>query len=297
MSRIRTIKPDFWRHEELSELSEATHMLAAALLNYADDDGYFNANPKLIQAECCPLREPSVSIPVSIQELSRIGYLRMGSGPAGKRYGQIVSFSEHQVVSHKKESKIKGLEIVWDASSNLPVIVHPEWNGIEGEGKKERKHLTVLKKESAAADASLAADAAPLREAVRLYNETAEQVGLPQCQSLTKARRGQLQQRLSECGGIEGWKIALAKARDSPLCRGDNDRGWKADFDFLVQAKSFTRLMEGAYDRKQGANGKYTIRDSIEKALEFRRQEHEVGGGDCDDEDAQSAPRLSHGVA
>jgi hypothetical protein len=56
MARIRTIKPEFWRHEDLSALPEATHMLAAQLLNYADDYGYFNANPALIKAEVSPLR-------------------------------------------------------------------------------------------------------------------------------------------------------------------------------------------------------------------------------------------------
>ena len=55
MARIRTIKPEFWRHEDLSALPADTHMLAAALLNYADDEGYFNANPKLVEAECFPV--------------------------------------------------------------------------------------------------------------------------------------------------------------------------------------------------------------------------------------------------
>lgn len=136
MARIRTIKPDFWKHEELSELPEATHMLAAALLNYADDEGYFNANPKLIKSECFPLREMSIPVPVSIQELSRIGFIRLGNGSDGKRYGQVVKFSDHQVISHKKDSKIKDVGIVWDSSSTPPVIVHPEWNGIEGNGKE-----------------------------------------------------------------------------------------------------------------------------------------------------------------
>jgi hypothetical protein len=34
----------------------------------------------------------------------------------------------------------------------------------------------------------------------------------------------------------------------SAFCRGENDRGWRADFDFLLQPKSFTKLLEGAYD-------------------------------------------------
>jgi uncharacterized protein YdaU (DUF1376 family) len=107
--------------------------------------------------------------------------------------------------------------------------------------------------------------------AVELYNATAREVGWPLCQNLTDRRRSALNVRLRECGGLDGWKVALEKARASPLLTGDNDRGWKADFDFLVQAKSFTRLMEGSYDRRQTKNGN-GIRDSIAEA-ERRRDE------------------------
>jgi hypothetical protein len=120
MARIRTIKPEFWKHEELSALPEATHMLAAQLLNYADDFGYFNANARLIQAECSPLREPSVSIPESIRSLQAAGYIRLGTAADGKRYGQVTTFSDHQRVSHPTRSKFADLSITWDDSGNPP---------------------------------------------------------------------------------------------------------------------------------------------------------------------------------
>ena len=128
VSRIRTIKPEFWCHEGLSDLPEATHLLAAALLNYADDEGYFNANPKLVQATCSPLREPSVSIPESLRSLQTIGYIRLGRGHDGKQYGQIVKFSEHQRVSHPTPSKISKLSITWECSGNPP---EPLWSSPE----------------------------------------------------------------------------------------------------------------------------------------------------------------------
>ncbi|SWD82810.1 primosomal protein I [Klebsiella pneumoniae] len=60
MARIRTIKPEFWTDEDMAEVSEPACLLAIGLLNYADDEGYFNANPKLIKAAVFPIREPSV---------------------------------------------------------------------------------------------------------------------------------------------------------------------------------------------------------------------------------------------
>lgn len=110
MARIRTIKPDFWKHEELSELPCETHLLAAALLNYADDEGYFRANPKLVKAECCPLREDSVSVHESLQKLSDAGYIRLFTGSDGKQYGHIKTFLQHQRISRPSESKIKELD-------------------------------------------------------------------------------------------------------------------------------------------------------------------------------------------
>lgn len=86
--------------------------------------------------------------------------------------------------------------------------------------------------------------------AFNAYNDLAEEVGLAKAQVLTTTRRKKIAARLNECGGLRGWIDALAKIRGSPFLRGDNDRGWRADMDFILQASSFTRLMEGAYDRQ-----------------------------------------------
>lgn len=148
MARIRTIKPEFWSHEGLSLLPESTHMLAAALLNYADDEGYFNANPGLIKAACSPLREPSVNTLESLRSLQAEGYIVLGNGPDGRRYGRIVNFSDHQKISHPAKSKIAKLSITWDDLQNpqeilqsTPESLRPEQgtgNGERGTGNGER---------------------------------------------------------------------------------------------------------------------------------------------------------------
>lgn len=119
MARIRTIKPEFWKDEELSELPEITHLFAAALLNYADDEGYFNANPALIKAEIFPLREPSRDIHGMLSELSDIGYLRLFRGAKNKVYGLVVNFAKHQKVNRPSPSKIKALIDFTDDSVNI----------------------------------------------------------------------------------------------------------------------------------------------------------------------------------
>lgn len=84
--------------------------------------------------------------------------------------------------------------------------------------------------------------------AVAAFNEVAERCGLPVAQKLTNARRQKLRARLRDCDGLEGWQVAMAKLEATKGLHGDNDRGWKADLDFLLQESKFTKLMEGSYD-------------------------------------------------
>lgn len=140
MARIRTIKPTFWTDEDMAEVSEAACLLAIGLLNYADDEGYFNANPKLIKAAVFPLREPSGSIPVLLQELSNCGYIRLFSAQNGKRFGLIINFTKHQVINKKTTSKIKEMDLIPEDYGSDTGELPP---GREGKGK-ERNIKTTL---------------------------------------------------------------------------------------------------------------------------------------------------------
>lgn len=82
---------------------------------------------------------------------------------------------------------------------------------------------------------------------VEAWNELAGRRGLPSIRKLTAGRQKSLRSFVRG-NTIDEVKAALdAIERSSFLC-GENDRGWRADFDFLLQPKSFTKLIEGAYD-------------------------------------------------
>ena len=118
--------------------------------------------------------------------------------------------------------------------------------------KEERKTTS----SSPLADESLAIPLSLERtdeaEALREFNNLAERIGLPTCQKFTKARRAKLQARLADCGGIEGWRAALAKVEAIPAMRGkangNGHEGWRCNIDFLLTESKFTKLMEGHYD-------------------------------------------------
>ncbi|ENV3661118.1 hypothetical protein ACFJ57_003098 [Salmonella enterica] len=145
MARIRTIKPEFWTDEDLSEVSEPACLLALGLLNYADDEGYFNANPKLIKASVFPLREPSVPITVQLRELSDCGYISLFSTSDGKNFGVINNFQKHQVINKPKESKIKELDLIPYEYGSGTVSIPPGMDQGMDQGKDQGKDQNLLR--------------------------------------------------------------------------------------------------------------------------------------------------------
>jgi hypothetical protein len=83
-------------------------------------------------------------------------------------------------------------------------------------------------------------------EVVEAWNTRMVPQGFPAVRRLTGHRQRQLAARLRE-NTIDDWRDAMSALEKSRFCKGDNDRGWRADFDFLLQPKSFTKLLEGAY--------------------------------------------------
>lgn len=87
-----------------------------------------------------------------------------------------------------------------------------------------------------------------VNDVIEAWNELAEQCGLSKVTKVTENRRKHIKARIAEYSA-EDWSKALAAIYRSDFLRGDNDRAWKADFDFLLQPKSFIKLVEGSYDR------------------------------------------------
>lgn len=64
---------------------------------------------------------------------------------------------------------------------------------------------------------------------------------------MTEARRKHLVARIRE-NSVDDWHKAFDALERSAFCKGENSRGWKADFDTVLQPKFFTKLLEGAFD-------------------------------------------------
>lgn len=200
----------------------------------------------------------TAELPHLVAELERLGvFSRTREGVIYSR--KLVRMASKAAIA-RKNGKKGGNPSLGNQMGNKPSDNHQD----KGGHKPQKPEAIFQKEESAKA---LLSD---LQLAVDLFNATAKDAGWPQCQRLSKPREAALKARLAECGGVDGWRAALAKARASPHCCGQNDRGWTASFDFLTQASSFTKLMEGNYDprpsrqpRNDGSHGRSGMVDAF----------------------------------
>ncbi len=74
-------------------------------------------------------------------------------------------------------------------------------------------------------------------------------VNMPRAEVLTNDRRQSIKARIKECkklGGIEAVFQVFRYAGQSPHHNGENDKGWRADFDWLIGPKNFRKMLERA---------------------------------------------------
>ena len=103
--RIRTVKPEFWAHPVMSRLPYDTRILALGLLNLADDEGYFDADPDYIRGSVL-FREDSSNVRRMLDELSRSEWITLCGRPE-RPIGRVVNFRKHQRVDRPQPSRLK----------------------------------------------------------------------------------------------------------------------------------------------------------------------------------------------
>lgn len=84
-----------------------------------------------------------------------------------------------------------------------------------------------------------------------LWEKTAKPLGLPIPKGMTPKRLGKARARLKEHPERPFWDDVMARVQKSKFLQGDNQRGWKADFDFIIEnPENCLKIVEGKYDGK-----------------------------------------------
>lgn len=228
MARARNVKPGFFTNDVLVARSPLARLLFIGLWTIADKEGRLEDRPNKIKFEILPGDDCDVN--KLLNELVDGGFIvRYTSGQV--KYIQVLNFTKHQNPHQKEAASTIPAPDLSDASTiqtgpltDSPILIPP--SPIPYPSPED------------------------LESAVLVFNQAAREVGWPNCQRLTEPRKAKLKARLKDCGTLAAWNEAINRAKNTPFLLGQNDKGWKADFDFFLQEKSFTKLIEGSYESR-----------------------------------------------
>lgn len=109
----------------------------------------------------------------------------------------------------------------------------------------------------------------PYSQILKLWNDTC--LSFPKLTKITEPRKNKLRIRLQEMGGkdldkaIKVLAEVFALTEESNFLKGDNKRGWKANFDWVIEnPKNWVKIYEGNYKNKT-SNETTTGNNGLEK--------------------------------
>lgn len=153
-------------------------------------------------------------------------------------YGINKIYSQWLPVSKKTRVNMAGVK-----SDNLPVSVVTQSKDIISKDNKD----------------SLSSDF------FALWNTTVEDK-LPAARQLSAVRKRKIKTRLEE-RPLSEWKTVFEKMAASSFCCGENDRRWKADFDWILDNdNNSVKVLEGKFDNRSTL----PISSEIDHAAELR---------------------------
>lgn len=124
MARIRSIKPEFWKSEQVAEVSRAARLLFIGMLNEADDKGNGVASPAYLKAALFPYDDDLTKVEVSVfmSELWVAGLIGIYVCD-GRTYYHVHNFLKHQKISKPQPAKYPEPESFLERSGNAPGIL------------------------------------------------------------------------------------------------------------------------------------------------------------------------------
>lgn len=100
MARIRSIKPSFFKNEDLGALPFEWRLFFVGLWTQADREGRLEDRPSRLKAEIFPY--DAVDVEAGLKCLAEAGFIHRYEA-AGKRLISVVTFTKHQQPHHKEQ--------------------------------------------------------------------------------------------------------------------------------------------------------------------------------------------------
>ena len=262
MARIRTIKPEFFRHEGLQDLEIANPgmypmMVFEGLWGHCDSKGRFEWRPRQLKLDILPFLNFDMTTTLAI--LADAGMVNRYTVD-GKEYGEIPTFEKHQRISGKElQEGEKHPGSTGEASEKQPGSTGeiPEFQ--EGKGREQEGKGVNLSLSELAAPVADRCPPCPIQRIVEIYHE--ELPSLTRCVAMNATREGYLRQRWRECfkdGDFATIEEGLVRFREyfqhvaqsDFLCgktAPNGRRPFLADLEWLTKPNNFLKVLEGKY--------------------------------------------------
>lgn len=238
MSRIRTVKPDFWVSEQVLACSPLTRLLFIGMWNFCDDNGVHPASYVRLKAEIFPGDNHAVEdIKQCIGELILNGLVRQYAVD-DIDYWIVTGWKKHQRIdkpTYKYPLPLSNIKKITDASSTIPralvdnsSITHravtdesiTDRNGKEGNGKE--KALCEVKTSPASINAL------PITDIQIIFDYWKQEMNHSRAK-LDKKRENKIIQAIKLGYSIDELKQAIDGCKKTPFNMGQNDRNQRFD--------------------------------------------------------------------
>ena len=290
--RARSLKPGFFKNEQLAELPPLTRILFQGLWCMADRRGRLEDRPKRIKAEVLPYDDWDVDS--ALNDLARTGFI-VRYQVNGKRYIQVVNFERHQSPHVREpESTIPpppdagviadmpvtgtvsapdehhaGMVPAPDEHESGPSdsgLLTPDSGLLTADTHSGRARAEALARRRV----SSSLDPPDFDAVVECWNRICAGDGpgppLPEVLGVTKQRRQRFALRCRELARslrdgeavyeLGWWEALFERIRASPFLRGEGDSGWQATLDWLLESSEHVvRVLEGAYEARASPSG------------------------------------------
>ena len=151
MSRIRTIKPQFFMNDELGALYPLDRLLFIGLWTMADREGRLEERPAKIKAAILPYDNHNVER--AIDRLEQKGFIERYEAE-GKRYIEITNFTKHQYPNSKEPPSTIPASCRHSAGTVRVPCRHDAGTLRLGKGKEGKEEGEKAKERSAASAAA-----------------------------------------------------------------------------------------------------------------------------------------------
>ena len=280
MAQKRMFDKIITNDDNFLEMPNSTQALYFHLSMNADDDGFVN-NWKSIM-KITGTKEDDLKILISKSYLIPfdsgilvIKHWRINNYLRGDRY-RPTQFQKEFNMLENHENKAYQLKSEW-STIGIPVVnpdkIRIDKNRIEKNREEENsidnKKMSLktdktdkmsLETDNLSSNDSLAiASPTPTENKkevfnnfLNIYNE--ECTNLPKCLKITEKRKVAINKCLKEKINEEVFREICIKANQSNFLIGENDRNWKADFDFVTRSDKAMQILEGKYENRQKSN-------------------------------------------